>query len=130
MRICTECKKEDRPWFEQAPCSCGAAQLHEEDPSPLKHKADCKAIGHDVVRYPVRIERRDLTFDGKLPSRYTQRGWALWQSGNKLYRRKLLCRDCVELENGAQERKRDYEKACKAAQGLETMTYAQMLASQ
>lgn len=130
MRNCSNCNKEDRPWFEDAPCSCGAYQEHDDDPSPLKHDPSCKMLGHEVVRYPVRIAKSDLTHDGKLGSYFTAKGWSLRQDGQRFYRVKMLCRACIELEKGCQARRQDYEKACKAARGLDNQTYAQMLASQ
>lgn len=131
MRLCSSCHKEDKPWFEyDTPCSCGAASLHEDDPTPLKHSPECKSLGHEVVLYPVRMAKADLTFDAKLGSYYSQRGWRLKQNGNRWYRVKYLCRACIELENSAQARKAEYEKLCKAARGVDDQTYAQMLASQ
>jgi hypothetical protein len=131
MRNCSACHKEDKPWFEyDIPCSCGGAELHEDDPSPLKHKAECKSLAHEVVLYPVRMAKADLTHDGKLGSYYSQRDWKLMQNGNRWYRVKFLCRACIELENSAQSRKAEYEKLCKAARGVDDQTYAQMLASQ
>lgn len=87
-------------------------------------------LGHDVVRYPVRIAKSDLTHDGKLGSYFSAKGWTLRQDGQRYYRIKMLCRACIELENVIQSRRQDYEKACRAARGLDNQTYAQMLASQ
>lgn len=135
MRNCAACKKADAPWFERAPCSCGAAKLAEEfdDPSPGRHLEDCDAIGHEVVLYPVRIAKTELVFNGAvhvLGSYYAARGWVLMQNGPRYYRTKMLCRGCIDLEDLAQERKLDYEKACRLARGLDDQTYAQMLAQQ
>lgn len=130
MRTCSACHKEDKPWFESHPCSCGAYVVHDDDPNPLKHRPDCKSLGHEVVEYPVRIPKSDLTFDGKLSSYYAERGWALMRNGERYYRVKMLCRGCIVKETEALARKTDYEKACKAAQGIETLSYAQMIAGQ
>lgn len=129
MRECRQCSKEDAPWFEPAPCSCGLP-LDEDDPSPLKHAADCNGIGHEVVLYPVRIDKREMTYDQKLLPKWTAKGWRLMQNGIRYYRVKYLCRQCIVAEDGAQERRREYEKACKATAGGEAISYAQMLASQ
>lgn len=130
MRNCSSCNKEDKPWFEDSPCTCGAYKPHDDDPSPLKHLPECHSLGHEVVRYPVRIAKSELSNDEKLSSYYRQRGWVLMRDGQRFYRVKMLCRACIELENSAQSRRHEYEKACKAARGVETQTYAQMLASQ
>jgi len=129
MRICGQCSKEDRPYFEPVPCSCGLP-LDEDDPSPLKHAPDCNSVGHEVVLYPVRIDKRDLTFDSKLLPKWTARGWQLMRNGLRFYRVKFMCRQCIVLDESAQERRREYEKACKATRGESAQTYAQMLASQ
>jgi hypothetical protein len=132
MRACGGCKKPDAPWLEDAPCNCGVPPTLAGDAN--EHRPECRALGHEVVFYPVRLTKADLWFDeGAKPhisAYYTGRGWTLKQDGNKLYRVKLLCRDCIGLEVGAQARKREYESACKRARGDETQTYAQMLASQ
>jgi hypothetical protein len=52
------------------------------------------------------------------------------QNGMRWYRTKMLCRQCIDKENLAQERRREYERACKTALGVESLTYAQMLAQQ
>ena len=129
MRTCGQCNKEDRAYFESAPCSCGLPR-DDEDPSPLKHKPDCNGIGHEVVLYPVRIDKRDQTFDGKLLPKWTAKGWRLLQNGPRFYRIKYLCRQCIVLDESAQERRREYDKACRATRGESAQTYAQMLASQ
>lgn len=135
MRLCSACGKEDQPWFEQHPCNCGAFKPHDDDPSPLKHRPDCKCLGHEVVLYPVRIPASDLAFDDKgqaslASAYYTQRGWKLKQNGGRYYRTKMLCRDCIGKEEEALGRKREYEKSCRAARGQDDKTYAQMLAQQ
>lgn len=129
MRLCAQCSKEDRPTFDMVPCSCGAP-VDTEDPSPLKHSPECNAVTHEVVLHPVRITKQDLTFDSKLQPKWTVKGWQLWQNGMKFYRVKMLCRACIVLDEGAQERRREYDKACKATRGGDAQTYAQMLASQ
>lgn len=100
----------------------------------MQHRAECRSLGHEVVSYPVRIAKADLWFDSggaaHISAYYVGRGWALRIDGNKFYRVKLLCRSCIGLEVGAQARKREYEKSCRAVRGLDNMTYAQMLASQ
>jgi hypothetical protein len=109
------------------------AGAHDDDPDPLKHAADCNAVGHEVVLYPVRMGRDELRFDGAemaLPPRWLQRGWALKRNGQRWYRVKWLCRGCIVLEEAALERRLDYEKACKRARGEDETTYAQMLAMQ
>lgn len=133
MRNCADCGKEDAPWFEREPCSCGTATKHEDDPSPLKHAPDCNGIGHEVVEYPLRMARADLVFEGTtlaLSNYWRGRGWILIQNGLRWYRVKMLCRGCIVLEDSAQERRREYEKACKAARGQDDTTYSQMLAQQ
>jgi hypothetical protein len=130
MRSCCACSSEDRPWFDEAPCSCGAYIEHDDDPSPLKHDASCKSLGHEVVMYPVRVARADLTHDLKLGSYYAQRGWKLMQNGQRWYRCKMLCRPCIEIENGAQARRQEYERACKEARGIDNASYSQMIAQQ
>ena len=129
MRNCSACHAEDRPWFEDAPCSCGIPEGPDAG-NPYKHSPDCKSLSHEVVRYPIRMEIKDLNFDKTLSRYYVQRGWELLQNGMRYYRVKMLCRKCIGLEVSAQERKREYEKACKAARGDQTETYAQMLARQ
>jgi hypothetical protein len=130
MRVCSACGKEDRPWFENEPCNCGAGKRHEDDPSPLKHDPSCRCLGHEVIAYPVRMAESELTFDKKLPAYWIERKWQLRNNGGRFYRVKVLCRQCMLAEDQAQDRKRDYEKACAAARGQETQTYAQMLAAQ
>lgn len=130
MRNCSVCNAEDKPWFEETPCSCGVFKPHDDDPSPLKHDPVCRSLGHEVVMYPVRIAVADLTHDKKLGSYYSARGWNLKQNGQRWYRVKMLCRACIEAENGAQARRADYEKACKEARGIGNSTYAQMIALQ
>lgn len=80
--------------------------------------------------YPVRITKDDLTWDKKLPASLARSGWELFQNGPKMYRRKLMCRDCIEKYKTTESMRRDYEKACRAARGLDDTTYAQMLARQ
>ena len=132
MRVCSVCGKEDQPWFEHEPCSCGwdRTNPHDDDPGPKNHTADCRCLGHEVISYPVRIAASELTFDKKLSPYYVNRGWELKVNGTRYYRMKVLCRGCMLLEDQAQERRRDYEKACAAARGQDTQTYAQMLAAQ
>ncbi len=132
MRICSACGKEDAPWFESDPCSCGAAKLHEDDPSPMNHSHECRCLGHEVVQFPVRITPADLSFnreDLKSPY-YRSRGWKLMKNGLRFYLVKMLCRGCVALENSALERRREYERVCKASRSQDDTTYAQMLAQQ
>lgn len=133
MRACAQCGKADAPWFEPEPCSCGAAQAHEENPSVEAHAADCNAVGHVVVLYPVRMARSELQFNGAemvLGAYWRQLGWVLKRNGERWYRVKMLCRGCIEAHDDAQQRRRDYEKACRRARGVEDTTYAQMLAAQ
>lgn len=133
MRLCSNCRKEDKPWFEDEPCSCGGAQLHEDDPSPLKHDASCRSLGHEVVLYPIRMPLNEFTYVAGEPvinKEWIRKGWALMRNGQRYYRVKMLCRGCIEVENGIQARRSEYEKACKAARGLDTSTYAQMLTLQ
>lgn len=126
MRRCAGCNKEDRPQVENpGECTCG---MH--SPDPLSHDVNCWAIGHEVVQYPVRMMVSELTFDRELPPRFLQKGWKLLQNGSRYYRVKLLCHACVESEVSARQRKEDYVRACRRAKGLDTMTYAQMLAMQ
>lgn len=68
--------------------------------------------------------------DKQLSSYYTSQGWALKVDGERFYRSKMLCRACIREHVGALERKKDYQRACKAARGLDDKTYAQMLAHQ
>jgi hypothetical protein len=130
MRTCTACRKEDAPWFEQEPCSCGHQAPNAEPILAIEHDPGCKCISHEVVAYPVRIAKQDLTFDQKLPAHYVRAGWILRQNGQRFYRVKMLCRDCIGLEEGAQARRVEYERACKATLGIESQSYSQMLASQ
>lgn len=133
MRSCAQCGKADAPWFEAEPCSCGVAAAHEENPDVAAHAADCNAVGHLVVLYPVRMARAELLFDGAemaLSSYWVQRGWTLKQNGQRWYRVKLLCRGCIVAHEDALERRRDYEKACRRARGTDDTSYAQMLAAQ
>lgn len=102
----------------------------DDDPSPMKHAPDCNGIAHEVILYPVRMAVSELTPDKKLGTYYTSKGWKLMQNGLRWYRVKYLCRQCIIAEDQAQERKREYENACKAARGVDTLTYAQMLAQQ
>lgn len=130
MRTCVACHKPDAPWFEPYPCSC-SRQADGAEPIPAdEHAPDCKCLGHEVVTYPVRIAKSDLTFDGKLPQTWTSKGWVLRQNGMRFYRMKMLCRDCIELEVSAQSRREEYQKLCKAARGESSQSYAQFLASQ
>lgn len=133
MRLCTMCGKPDTPYWEAYPCTCGAP-AHDDDPSPLKHRPDCKAIGHSVISFPVRIPERELGHDAagnkQLPQKYAREGWKVQQRGFKWYRVKVMCRDCVAEYEQRMARKRDYEASCKRARGEETQTYAQFLASQ
>lgn|SRR5487761_2727435 len=129
MRVCSQCAKEDGPWFDAMPCSCGADKG--EDPAnPSAHQPDCHSLGHEVVMYPIRMAPKDLTFDKQLPVYWRGRGWNLMQNGLRWYRVKMLCRECCEAENGAQARRREYELACRDARGVSDLTYAQMLAQQ
>lgn len=133
-RVCKQCKREDEPFWEQTPCSCGAPLDAHTEPKFGDHRPECKSIGHEVVRYPIRIDPRELWTDHagikRLSAYYTGRGWTLVQNGNMWFRVMMLCRDCIGKEADAQARKREYQKLCKRAAGLESMTYAQMLASQ
>lgn len=129
MRICGQCNKPDAPWFEPQPCSCGLAP-DDDDPSPLMHAPDCNGIGHEVVLYPVRIGKAEMTFDQKLLPKWTERGWQLLRNGIRFYRVQYLCRQCIVAEDIAQERRREYEKMCRETRGLDGRSYAQMLASQ
>ena len=129
MRICQQCHCEDRPWIEEGECSCGLNKT-ERAGDPTAHQADCRCLGHEVVQYPVRMARNELAFDDKLPRYYAQQGWVLMKHGGCFYRVKILCRDCVGKEELALAHRRDYERVCKEARGLETKTYAQMLAQQ
>lgn len=124
MRACQHCAKADRPQLDNnEQCSC-SAESHE----PMHHGQDCKALIHEVMLYPVRIAQKDLTFDCKLPPQYA--GWTLMQNGNRWYRYKFLCRDCIGKYEDAQKFRRDYLQACKKARGEEDQTYSQMLAGQ
>lgn len=133
MRLCTDCQKPDAPWFEAEPCSCGIP-VHDDDPKPEKHRPDCKAIGHQVILYPVRVATKDLTYDANAEAHlkpvWERKGWKLLKNGPRLYRTKYLCRDCVELEREREHRRLEYERLCKAARGIDDQTYAQVLASQ
>lgn len=134
MRHCGNCNKEDSPWYDGTPCSCGLPQ-RDEPALPQEHVQDCKALAHNVVLYPVRVATTDLTYDANgeaqlRSAQYLRRGWKLLRNGMRWYRVKYLCRECIELEEAARERRRDYEKACKAVKGVDETTYSQMLASQ
>jgi len=129
MRKCGQCNKQDAPWFEQQPCSCGLP-VDDDDPSPLKHAPDCNGIGHEVVLHRVRIRKPEMTFDQKLSLKWTERGWQLLRNGTRFYRVKYLCRHCIVDEDIAQERRQEYEKACRETRGMDGRSYAQMLASQ
>jgi hypothetical protein len=82
------------------------------------------------VRYPVRMAKHELSFDKGLPRKWKQAGWVLKENGERFYRVKPLCRDCIGLEVDAQARRAEYDRLCKAASGGEAQSYAQMLASQ
>src|SRR6185437_792681 len=114
------------------PCSCGAPV--DDNPSPEKHRPDCKAIGHDVVLYPVRVAWQELTHDANgdphLKAIWERRGWKLLKNGARIYRTRMLCRDCIELERDKDARRKEYERLCKAARGDDAQTYQQMLVSQ
>lgn len=132
MRTCTACGKADKPWFEQEPCNCGAP-VHDSDPSPDKHAPICHAIGHEVVQYPVRLKVADLVWiegQAHLQPKWERAGWKFLQNGLRYYRVKMLCRDCIGIERDRMERRKDYEKSCKAVRGEDSQSYAQMLASQ
>jgi hypothetical protein len=83
-----------------------------------------------VISYLVRVALDELTFDRDLPAHFRAAGWVLKVNGLRYYRVKVLCRQCMLAEQDAQERKRDYDKACAVARGQDTETYAQMLAAQ
>jgi hypothetical protein len=131
MRTCGNCQKQDAPWFAHADCNCPQKDIrYDDDPSPLKHAPDCNGIGHEVALYPVRMDASLLTWEKKLPASWVARGWALKQNGGRWYRVKMLCRGCIELEETAQERQREYEQKCRETRGIEALSYAQMLANQ
>ena len=123
MRVCAQCQSPDRPHVDPSErCTCGT-DTHE-------HAPDCRALTHEVVLFPVRMSPLALTYDKKLPAKWIQRGWHLWQDGQRFYRRKMLCRDCIGKQETQQAFARDYQKACKKARGSDDMTYAQAIASQ
>lgn len=80
--------------------------------------------------YPVRITKDELTYDGKLRPLWIARGWSLLKNGPKFYRTKMLCRECIAEQETTQAMRRDYQKACRAIQGKDDLTYAQILAQQ
>jgi hypothetical protein len=109
------------------PCTCGACEL-----DPIRHAPECKSLIHEVLRYPVRMAERDLVVnqsgERKLSAQYA--GWKLVQNGQRWYRIKDLCRDCIGKQEQSQAFRRDYLQACKKARGQDDQTYSQMLAEQ
>lgn len=134
MRLCAQCGAEDKPWYVDAACTCGSERRDAELPPAERHAPNCRCVEHEVVQFPVRMARQDLSFgaDGKpqLSMRHKRDGWTLLQDGPKFYRVKLLCRNCIGKQEEIAARQREYKQCCKAAQGVETKSYAQMLASQ
>lgn len=100
----------------------------------MRHAPHCVALVHEVVLYPVRMGRNDLSVaksgERELPSHYLVAGWKLMQNGMRWYRIKHLCRDCIGKEEQSQMFRRDYIKACKTAKGQDDQTFSQMLAYQ
>lgn len=124
MRVCANCRREDRRQMDRdLQCNCNAERYE-----PEVHDANCKALIHDVVLYLVRIPKSDLTPKGELSSYYHNRDWRLKRDGNRFYRGKFLCHACIDAEEQALERKAEYNKLCREAAGISDQTYAQMLA--
>jgi hypothetical protein len=100
----------------------------------MHHGANCIALIHEVVLYPVRMSERELAVtssgEKQLPTHHLTHGWKLLQNGMRWYRIKYLCRDCIGREENSQAFRRDYLKSCKKAKGQDDQTYAQMLAYQ
>ena len=123
MRVCGNCRKDDRPiltWDKE--CECGV------EPDPTKHAANCKALMHSVIIHLVRIPKTDLTTGGDLSTYHKAQGWILRRDGERYYKGKMLCYDCIELQHATEQRQAEYKKACREALGLSDQTYAQMLA--
>jgi hypothetical protein len=124
MRECSTCHVLDRPQIDQeVACRCGAVERESED-----HDPKCPRLVHEVRRYIVRVNPKELTPDKKLSSYFV--GWEKIEDGGRIYRFKYLCRQCIRNQEDALSRKQDYQKACKAARGVTDQTYAQMLAAQ
>lgn len=124
MRVCADCGVEDRAHLDNlVSCDCKAERYE-----PEAHNVGCNALIHSVALYVVRIAKADLTPDALLPNFFQERGWKLKRDGNRFYRGKFLCRECIDREELTNARAAEYKKLCRAARGIVDQTYVQMLA--
>lgn len=132
MRICEGCGAKDRPALEfEGACSknCDPRKATED---PSTHFDDCPRLIHEVRLFFRRatLEHTPRHPDGELSRRFRVEGWKLFRDGRDIFRKKMLCRDCIVKEGERDVLRREYQKACKAARGISTETYSQMLVRQ
>jgi hypothetical protein len=126
MRLCSKCRGEDRAEVDpESLCKCGAVAAGHED-----HDPRCPRLIHEVRRYLVRVSPKELMPDQSLSPYFISQGWTMFKDGERLYRWMYLCRACIRAQEDVLTHRQEYEKACKAAKGLEDRTYAQMIARQ
>lgn len=132
MRKCESCDKPDACVVDyETPCKPDLCPPTADERSETHHDS-CPKLTHEVRKFyrAAKLVHTAAHPEGELEMKYRRTGWKLIQDGKSLFRWKMLCRACIQIEYEREERQKDYVKACKKAAGQDDQTYSQMLAQQ
>src|SRR6266566_8746180 len=119
MRACEGCNKQDGPILDYYKACNPSLCPPTADERPETHHDRCPRLEHDVVRLerPAKLIHTAKHPEGELEIKLKMQGWKLIRDGKNTFRYRMLCRQCIQNIYAAEERHKDYLKACKKALG-------------
>lgn len=132
MRTCEACGKPDSCVVDyETKCKPNLCPPDADERAETHHD-QCPKLTHEV-RWLYRTAKLINTPrhpEGQLEPKWIAEGWKLIRDGSEVFRRKMLCRKCIQDVYEREARQKEYQKACKRALGVDDRTYSQILAMQ
>ena len=132
MRACSTCGKADQCVVDFEKTCNPKLCPPDADERWETHHEECPKLMHEVrlLYRSAKLVHTPANPGGELERRFRADGWTLMKNGTDMFRKKMLCRACIQAVYQAEERHKDYVKACKRAQGRDDRTYSELLAQQ
>lgn len=132
MRTCEACGKSDSCVVDyETKCKPNLCPPMADERAETHHD-QCPKLTHEVrpLYRPAKLINTPAHPEGQLEPKWIAEGWKLVRDGTDVFRKKMLCRACIQVVYEREERRKEYLKACKKARGEDDRTYSQLLVMQ
>lgn len=133
-RVCQTCGALDAPVLEYDFQCRGRSCSPIADENIATHADTCTSMIHEVRTYPKLVQKRELIYtnpkmpNGDMLPKWYRAGWKLRSDGGNLFRYKMLCRSCIEIEAQRERNHQDYLNACERLRnGQKSLGYYEIL---